>query len=53
MYCAHFSSEIVRCEFSEITGLIVISLSSGDIDSFLLKVENEGNVDYDEATEKL
>lgn len=31
----------------------MVCLSNGDAESFIMKVENEGNIDYDEQTEKL
>lgn len=43
----------MKCVFSEIHGIIVISLDNGEIDTFSLVVENEGNIDYDEATDLL
>lgn len=53
MFSTHYKSEIVKVVFSEHLGLIVIALQTGEVDSFIMWVENEGNVDYEEATEIL
>ena len=53
LHTAHFHTEIVKCIFSEVHGIILLSFSNGEADSFIVKVENEGNIDYDDQTEKL